>query len=108
MNAVKVDPKSAEKDRSMLLQKEMISRNYDLLASAHEMGRKVSSTFVPGNLNELLMCFDLVRNLPEVNSLQSAMRKKTGMYIMEAERRAGGRALRCGEWLVRAAVGGWA
>jgi benzoyl-CoA reductase subunit B len=79
-------PKEAVKDRSMELQKAMIAGNYEALANARAEGRKVSSTFVPGNLNELLMCFDLVRNLPEVNSLQSAMRKKTGAYIMEAER----------------------
>lgn len=86
MSATTPNPHDAQKDASMQLQKDMIARNYDALASAHEMGKKVSSTFVPGNLNELLMCFDLVRNLPEVNSLQSAMRKKTGAYIMEAER----------------------
>ncbi|MBI1732971.1 MAG: benzoyl-CoA reductase subunit B [Gammaproteobacteria bacterium] len=86
MNATVLNPRDAQKDASMQLQKDMIARNYDALATAHEMGKKVSSTFVPGNLNELLMCFDLVRNLPEVNSLQSAMRKKTGAYIMEAER----------------------
>ena len=86
MNATILNPHDAQKDASMQLQKDMIARNYDALATAHEMGKKVSSTFVPGNLNELLMCFDLVRNLPEVNSLQSAMRKKTGAYIMEAER----------------------
>jgi benzoyl-CoA reductase subunit B len=86
MSATTPNPQDAQKDASMQLQKDMISRNYDALSTAHEMGKKVSSTFVPGNLNELLMCFDLVRNLPEVNSLQSAMRKKTGAYIMEAER----------------------
>jgi benzoyl-CoA reductase subunit B len=79
-------PREAVKDQSMELQKAMIAGNYEALTSAHAEGKKVSSTFVPGNLNELLMCFDLVRNLPEVNSLQSAMRKKTGAYIMEAER----------------------
>ena len=47
---------------------------------------KVASTFVPGNLNELLMCFDIVNNLPEINAIQNAMRKKSGDMIMEAER----------------------
>ncbi len=75
-----------QKEESMLLQKAMIGANFDALSTAHEEGKKVSSTFVPGNLNELLMCFDLVRNLPEINALQSAMRKKSGGYIMEAER----------------------
>ncbi len=75
-----------QKEDSMVLQKAMVSDNFRALAKAHEMGRKVASTFVPGNLNELLMCFDLVRNLPEINALQNAMRKKTRGFIQEAER----------------------
>ena len=75
------------KDRSMLKQKAMIAENYELLATAKAAGRKVASTFVPGNLNELIMCFDVVNNLPEINAIQNAMRKKSGAYIMEAEKR---------------------
>ncbi len=85
-NPKRVDPHDAKKDASMLKQKEMIEANFKLLSTAEEQGKKVSYTFVPGNLNELVMCFDLVGNYPEINSLQSAMRKKTGPYIMEAER----------------------
>ncbi len=77
----------AVKELSMLKQKEMIAGNYELLATAREGGRKVVSTFVPGNLNELIMCFDMVNNLPEINAIQSGMRKKSGGYIMEAEKR---------------------
>ena len=86
MNAAAKQQTEVQKEESMLLQKEMITANYEALATAHEDGKKVSSTFVPGNLNELLMCFDLVRNLPEINALQAGMRKKSGGYIMEAER----------------------
>ncbi|MCC7411834.1 MAG: benzoyl-CoA reductase subunit B [Gammaproteobacteria bacterium] len=86
MSANVTNSKAARKDRSMELQKQMIASNFDALAVAHEQGKKVSSTFVPGNLNELMMCFDFVRNFPEVNALQAAMRKKTGGYIMDAER----------------------
>ena len=82
----KADPKDAKKDRSQLKQKEMIAGNFDALTNAHKEGKKVSYTFVPGNLNELVMCFDMVGNYPEINALQSGMRKKTGLYIMEAER----------------------
>ncbi len=81
-----IDPKDARKDDSMILQKEMIAGNFKKLANVKESGQKVVYTFVPGNINELLMCFDLAGNYPEINSLQSAMRKKTGPYIMEAER----------------------
>lgn len=71
------------KSNSQLIQKEMISRNYDRITSGE---CKVSSTFVPGNLNELLMCFDIANNLPEINAIQNAMRKKSGDMIQEAER----------------------
>ena len=71
----------------MLKQKEMISGNYRKLENAVADGRKVAATFVPGNLNELIMCFDVVNNLPEINAIQNGLRKKTGGYIMEAEKR---------------------
>ena len=75
------------KEASMVKQKNMIAANYDLLAEAQASGRKVVSTFVPGNLNELIMCFNMVNNLPEINALQNGMRKKSGAYIQEAEKR---------------------
>jgi benzoyl-CoA reductase subunit B len=77
----------AVKEASMLKQKEMIAGNYERLATAKEAGRKVASTFVPGNLNELIMCFEMVNNLPEINAIQNGMRKKSGALIMEAEKR---------------------
>ncbi|HJM07328.1 MAG: benzoyl-CoA reductase subunit B [SAR324 cluster bacterium] len=79
-------PPDAIKEDSMEKQKQMISANFHELAQAPQQGRKVVSTFVPGNINELLMCFDMARNLPEINALQNGMRKKTGRMIMEAER----------------------
>ena len=74
------------KDSSMLLQKQMIAENYDALTSANETGKKISSTFVPGNLNELVMCFDMLNNLPEINAINNGMRKKSGMMVMQAEK----------------------
>ncbi len=85
MNTAAEQP-AVQKEDSMLRQKKMINANYAALASAHERGKKVVSTFVPGNLNELLMCFDMERNLPETNALQNGLRKKSGKMIMEAER----------------------
>jgi benzoyl-CoA reductase subunit B len=82
----KKEKKEVVKDDSMLLQKELISRNYHELAAAHQQGKKISATFVPGNLNELLMCFDFVRRLPETDALQNGLRKKSGKMIMDAER----------------------
>ena len=74
------------KEPSMLKQKEMIADNYDRLTRAKELGLKVSSTYVPGNLNELVMCFDMLNNLPEINAIQNGMRKKSGGLIMDAEK----------------------
>jgi benzoyl-CoA reductase subunit B len=90
MTAPTVTPKppvkEAEKDASMQKQKEMMAGHYDRLTSAHETGAKVCDTFVPGNLNELIMCFDLLNNLPEVNAIQNGLRRLSGNYVLEAEK----------------------
>ncbi len=75
-----------QKERSMLLQKQMIANHYDALARAQEEGRKVVYTFVPGNLTELMRAFDVLPVLPEINALQSGMRKLSADYIAEAEK----------------------
>src|SRR5262249_46463249 len=82
----KAPAKPVAKDASMLKQKAMMAAHYDRLTSAPETGEKVASTFVPGNLNELLMCFDLVNNLPEVNAIQNGLRRLSGSYVLEAEK----------------------
>jgi len=74
------------KDDSMLKQKVMMAAHYDRLTEAPAAGHKVCSTFVPGNLNELVMCFDLLNNLPEINAIQNGLRKQSGEYVREAER----------------------
>ena len=74
------------KEPSMVKQKAMIADNYDKLTGARESGRKVASTYVPGNLNELLMCFDMLNNLPEINAIQNGMRKQSGKMIADAEK----------------------
>ena len=91
MNATAAMPQSTkkpqvQKEDAMWLQKEMINGNYHELATARAQGRKVAATFVPGNLNELLMCFDFARSLPETNALQNGLRKKSGKFILDAER----------------------
>ena len=74
------------KEPSMIKQKEMIANNYDQLTNTAENGKKVAATFVPGNLNELINCFGMLNNLPEINAIQNGMRKKSGGMILEAER----------------------
>jgi benzoyl-CoA reductase subunit B len=82
-----VDAKpSIEKEESMFVQKKMIADHFDRLANAKESGKKVVYTFVPGNLTELMLSFDTLPVLPEINALQAGMRKMSGEYIAEAER----------------------
>ncbi len=78
--------KEAQKERSMVLQKEMIAGLFNDLANAKELGKKVCYTFIPGNLSELIRTFDMLPVYPEINALQSAMRKKSASYIKEAEK----------------------
>ena len=76
----------AQKDRSMSLQKEMLAGHYQRLAQAKARGQKVVYTFVPGNLSELLLTFDVLPVYPEINALQAGMRGRSGEFILEAER----------------------
>jgi benzoyl-CoA reductase subunit B len=76
----------SQKDSSQVRQKEMIARHFDRLAAAPDTGAKCAYTFVPGNLTELLLSFDILPVLPEINALQSAMRGKTAAYIATAEK----------------------
>lgn len=78
--------KTVDKEPSMTKQKEMIAAHFDQLADAPKDGKKVVYTFVPGNLTELLLSFDVLPVYPEINALQSAMRKRSGDFISEAER----------------------
>jgi benzoyl-CoA reductase subunit B len=76
----------ASKDKSQLRQKRMIAEHFEKLARAKQDGKKVVYTFVPGNVTELLGALDLLPVLPEINALQSGMRKRSGAYIAEAEK----------------------
>lgn len=77
---------SVQKEDSMIIQKEMIAGHFEKLSHAADIGKKVVYTFVPGNLNELIRAFDMLPVHPEVNALQSGMRKLSGGYIQEAEK----------------------
>ncbi|MCL4791294.1 MAG: benzoyl-CoA reductase subunit B, partial [Gammaproteobacteria bacterium] len=86
VTAPKAQRQDVEKDASMQKQKEMMAAHYDRLTDAPQTGAKVCSTFVPGNLNELIGCFDLLNNLPEINAIQNGLRRVSGQYVMEAEK----------------------
>jgi len=76
---------NVKKERSMVLQKEMIGGLFKELSTAKQSGKKVVYTFVPGNLSELIRSFDMLPVYPEINALQSGMRKKSAAYIKDAE-----------------------
>jgi len=80
------DPKEAIKEKSMVIQKDMLAKQFNELSRAKEIGKKVVYTFVPGNLTELILAFDMLPVYPEINALQSGMRKKSGGYIKDAEK----------------------
>ena len=69
----------------MIIQKEMIAGLFKDLSEVKETGKKVVYTFIPGNLSELIRSFDMLPVYPEINALQSGMRKKSGDFIKEAE-----------------------
>ncbi|MBI2267146.1 MAG: benzoyl-CoA reductase subunit B [Armatimonadetes bacterium] len=70
----------------MVIQKEMLAKLFKELSHAKEMGKKVVYTFVPGNLTELILALDMLPVYPEINALQSGMRKKSAAYIRDAEK----------------------
>jgi len=80
------DPNTVAKEQSMIIQKKMVADLFRDLANAKSTGKKVVYTFIPGNLSELIRAFDMLPVYPEINALQSGMRKKSGNYIREAER----------------------
>jgi benzoyl-CoA reductase subunit B len=77
---------AAAKDDSMAAQKQMLADHFHALARARETGARTVYTFVPGNLTELIRTFGTLPVLPEINALQSGMRKKSADYIAEAEK----------------------
>ena len=58
---------------------------YDELTRAHGAGEQAAYVFVMGSLAELLRSFDLHIVFPEINSLQTAVRKVSDSFLSEAE-----------------------
>jgi benzoyl-CoA reductase subunit B len=79
-------PPGAVKDASQERQKRMFHDHFQQLERAPDEGKKVVYTFVPGNLTELIGSLGMLPVLPEINALQSGMRKKSAGYIAEAEK----------------------
>lgn len=77
---------AVQKDSSMIIQKEMMADYFNRLSKAKDNGKKIVYTFVPGNMAELISSFDMIPVYPEINALQSGMRKKSDTFIQEAEK----------------------
>ena len=58
---------------------------YDSLTRASESGEQAAYVFVMGSLNEILHTFDLHTVFPEINSLQTAVRRVSDEYLSLAE-----------------------
>ena len=86
INKAMSNPKEAIKEKSMIIQKQMLSNLFKELGTAKETGKKVVYTFVPGNLTEIILALDLLPVYPEINALQSGMRKQSGTFIKDAEK----------------------
>ncbi len=86
MAKAKAPPPTTPKDASQERQKRMIADHFSRLERARDEGNKVVYTFVPGNLTEIIGALGMLPVLPEINALQSGMRKKSAGYIAEAEK----------------------
>jgi benzoyl-CoA reductase subunit B len=65
--------------------RELFDDWYEQLTRAHEAGEQAAYVFVMGSLAELLRSFDLHIVFPEINSLQTAVRKVSDSYLSQAE-----------------------
>src|SRR3990172_6506055 len=58
---------------------------YEEMGHAKERGRYVVYNWIAGNLRELFLAFDMLNVYPEINSLQSGVKKQSLKYIIAAE-----------------------
>ena len=64
---------------------ELFDAWYEEMAHAKERGRYVVYNWIGGNLRELFLAFDMINVYPEINSLQSGVKKLSLKYIIAAE-----------------------
>ncbi|MBI4416343.1 MAG: 2-hydroxyacyl-CoA dehydratase [Euryarchaeota archaeon] len=75
----------SDEDAGKALQKRLLGEYYQSLGDAGRSGQKVAYLFVPGNVVELLRCFDMLPVYPEINALQCGIKKMAGDLILRAE-----------------------
>ncbi len=74
------------KDWGMIAQKKLMDSYRQKLITAKERGEKVVYTFVPGNLNEILLAFDAIPIFPEILGLQMAISQEADFNIQLGEK----------------------
>lgn len=86
MSEVRTAPQPKYQGAARRGQKALISKWFKNLEEAHEKGQKVAYAFVLPSAYELLRAFDIqVIALPEVQSLQCAVKKVASQYLAKAE-----------------------
>jgi benzoyl-CoA reductase subunit B len=71
--------------RGMTAGGELFRQWFDRLTAAAASGKPTAYVFVMGSLAELLRVFDFELSFPEINSLQTAVRRVAHEYLNEAE-----------------------
>ncbi len=65
--------------------RQLFDRWYEELTHAHSAGEQAAYVFVMGSLTEILRTFGLHTVFPEINSLQTAVKKVSDGYLSQAE-----------------------
>lgn len=76
---------SSEKLDARAVGQRLINQWFASLGTASRRGQPVAYVFVMGNAIEILRSFDFELAFPEINSLQSGVRKAAGDFITKAE-----------------------
>jgi benzoyl-CoA reductase subunit B len=79
------EPSSAIVGRGMTAGGDLFRQWFDRLTEASRTGRQTAYVFVMGSLAEILRVFDFELSFPEINSLQTAVRRVAHEYLNEAE-----------------------
>ncbi len=84
MNTTTIDPTDLV-GRGNRVGADMFRNWFSELSDVAERGERSAYVFVMGSLNEVLKSFDMPVTFPEINSLQTAIRRVAHEYLEEAE-----------------------
>jgi benzoyl-CoA reductase subunit B len=78
-------PAPADEFNGHLEGQKLFKQWYAQLEAGRERGEKVANVFVMGNAIEILRCFDFNLVFPEINALQTGVRKVSEDYLRDSE-----------------------